>query len=74
MDTGLCIKNMIITRQGEHCLFRSFGLGAVTDRAGRIRRSDILNAVTKWYPQVTEVKVTQNEDGEYNVIVRGVGE
>lgn len=74
MNTGLCITNMITTRQGEHCLFRSFGLGAVTDRIGGLRRSDLSNAVAKWYPQVKEVSIKQRDDGAYDVTVKGGGE
>lgn len=70
MDTGECIKNMIITRQGEHCLFRSFGLGAITDRPGRIKKSDISTAIAKWYPQINGFSIVQTGDNDYTVKVR----
>ena len=57
MNTGQCIVNMLNCRQGEHCLFRSFGLGAVTDQVGRLRRAQITQEVAKWYPAVTSVQV-----------------
>ncbi len=72
MNTSECIKNMLNTRQGEHCLFRSFGLGAITDRVGRLYRSDISNAVEKWYPNVTDIVVKQNSDS-YDVQIREIG-
>ena len=71
MDTGTCIKNMIITRELEHCLFRSFGLGSITDRPGRIRKSDISTALATWYPQVSGFTIKQSGDNEYIVKVEG---
>lgn len=77
MDTGKCITNMITTRQGEHCMFRSFGLGHVTDRVGMLRRSDIVREIAKWYPNVRSVDVEMKGNGripgnsEYNVTVIG---
>ena len=73
MDTGLCITNMMNCRQGEHCLFRTFGMGAETDRVGKLRKSDITTAVAKWYPQVVSVDVKNRGDGVYDVKVTGNG-
>ena len=70
-NTGQCIVNMLNCRQGEHCLFRSFGLGAVTDQVGRLRRAQITQDVAKWYPAVASVQV-EVRDGEYNIRVSEV--
>ena len=71
MDTGQCIVNMLNCRQGEHCMFRAFGLGHVTDQVGRLRKVQITQEVAKWYPNVTEI-VIDTRDNEYNIRVRGV--
>lgn len=69
MDTGECIKNMIITKKGEHILFRAFGLGAITDRPGRLRKSDLSTAIATWYPQINGFSIVQTGDNEYDVRV-----
>ena len=71
MDTGECIKNMIITRKGEHVMFRAFGLGSITDRPGRIKKSDLSNAIATWYPQVDGFSIQSTGDNEYIVKVEG---
>lgn len=71
MDTGQCIVNMLICRQGEHCLFRSFGLGQVTDQAGRLRKGQVSQELAKWYPNVRSVKIEQRGE-TYNIRVTGV--
>lgn len=73
MNTGQDIVNMLNCKQGEHCLFRSFGLGQVTDQVGRMRRSQVVQEVAKWYPNVTSVSI-EIRDGEYNIRVNGLGE
>ena len=70
------IINMIKCRQGEHCLFRTFGLGAITDDIARVSRSLVQVEVNKWFPgnTVYEVKQSgQNSKGEfeYNIRIRG---
>lgn len=71
MDTGKCITNMLNTRAGEHCLFRSFGVAHLIDRPGRFRRSDVSNACARWYPQVSAVNVKYIGDDRYDVEIRG---
>jgi hypothetical protein len=71
MDTGQCITNMMNCKQGEHCLFRSFGLGVEVDRMGKLRRADITTAMSKWYPQVSTVNIQSNGNGVYDVTVTG---
>lgn len=73
MNTGNDIVNMLKCRRGEHCLFRSFGLGAITDQVGKLRKGQIVQELAKWYPQITDVNITIRGD-EYIVKVRGVGE
>ena len=70
MDTGKCIVNMINCRPGEHCLFRSFGLGVV-DQMGRLRKSQVTQELARWYPNVKLTKF-EIENGEYNVRTEGV--
>lgn len=76
-NTGENITNMIKCRKGEHCLFRSFGLGAYTDNLHRITRSTLQVEVNRWFPGNTIVSFstqTANEKGEflYNIDVRGL--
>lgn len=71
MDTGKCIVNMINCRPGEHCLFRSFGLGGVVDQIGRLRKSQVTQELARWYPNVKLTKF-EIENGEYNVRTEGV--
>lgn len=71
MNTGKCITNMLNTRAGEHCLFRSFGVAQIIDRLGRFRRSDVMNACARWYPQVTSVNLKSIGEDKYSVEVRG---
>ena len=49
-DIGKNICNMITCRDGEHCLFRSFGLGNSTDSANRLSRSRLQVEVNRWFP------------------------
>ena len=70
MDTGRNIVNMLNCRHGEHCLFRSFGLGHVTDQVGKLHKAQVTQEVAKWYPNVRSVEITQDGD-EYVIKVRG---
>jgi hypothetical protein len=71
MDTGKCIVNMLNCRQGEHCLFRSFGLGHVTDQVGRLRKAQVTQELAKWYPNVRSVEIVQQGE-TYNIRITGV--
>lgn len=71
MDTGQCVVNMINCRRGEHCLFRSFGLGDVTDQVGRLRKSQISQEVAKWYPNAASIKIEAKEGDEYQIQITG---
>lgn len=72
--TGQHIANMLRTRRGSHCLFRSFGLNT-TDSVGLLRKSMVSEEIARWYPSVKSIQVTrvggQIEKGEtiYNVTV-----
>ena len=70
MNTGQSIVNMLNCRQGEHCLFRSFGLGHVVDQVGRLRKAQITQELAKWFPDVRSVSV-EVRDGTYNIRVKG---
>lgn len=70
------IVNMIKCRRGEHCLFRTFGLGAETDNLSRLTRSKTQVEINRWFPGNTIVEFSQggqNSKGEfvYNISVRG---
>ena len=71
MDTGKCIVNMINCRPGEHCLFRSFGLGGVVDQMGRLRKSQVTQELARWYPDVRKVEMTIANE-EYHIRVTEV--
>lgn len=64
-----CILNCITTERGSLPMFRSFGLGVV-DQSGRIRRSQIQDQLSKFYPDIDGLTVTPNGD-TYNVSIRG---
>ena len=70
MNTGQDIVNMLNCRKGEHCLFRSFGLGHVTDQVGRLRKAQITQEVARWYPDVMSVSIAVR-DGRYDIRVVG---
>ena len=69
-NTGQDIVNMLNCRRGEHVLFRSFGLGHVTDQVGKLRKAQVTQEVAKWYPNVTTVSFEIRDD-EYNIRVTG---
>lgn len=75
--TGDNIVNMIKCVKGEHCLYRTFGLGSVTDDVNRLTRSAVQVEINRWFPgnTVTSIStISTSNDGEfiYNVQVRGV--
>ena len=70
MNTGQDIVNMLNCRRGEHVLFRSFGLGHVTDQVGKLRKAQVTQEVAKWYPNVTTVSFEIRDD-EYNIRLTG---
>ena len=70
MNTGQCIVNMLNCRQGEQCLFRSFGLGAVTDQVGYVRKAQITQELARWYPEVRAVEIRMI-DGTYQIRLEG---
>lgn len=76
-NTGQNIVNMITCRAGEHCMFRSFGMGGVVDEPNRITRNALQVDVNRWYPGVVVRSVDVKKasiDGhfEYKIDVRGV--
>ena len=75
-NLGENIVNMIQCRAGEHPLFRSFGLGGVTDDPNRITRNTVQVEINRWYPGtvvrgVTVNKANANGEFEYYIDVRG---
>lgn len=76
MSLGKNICNMIECRAGEHCLFRSFGLGGIVDNTNRVTRNALQVEVNRWYPAtiVESVKVeraTISGEFVYNIKVKG---
>ena len=70
------IANMIECVAGEHCLFRSFGLGGTVDSTNRITRNYIQSESNKWYPsviidEVTTKKASNDGSFEYYMKIRG---
>lgn len=70
------IVNLIKCRKGEHCLFRSFGMGSTTDDIPGITRSFVQVEVNRWFPGNTVLslqKSGENAKGEfvYNINIRG---
>lgn len=77
MGMGENICNMLECRAGEHCLFRSFGLGGTVDDPNRITRNNIQVHVNKWFPGViveaaTIEKATASGEFVYNIKCKGV--
>lgn len=75
-NTGKHIVNMIRTRQGEHPLFRAFGLGGVVDAPNRITRSTIQAEVVRWYPgaRVSSLRVDAADvSGEFSYTIKVEG-
>lgn len=70
------IVNLIKCRKGEHCLFRSFGMGSTTDDITGITRSFVQVEVNRWFPGDTVLSIQKNGEsvkGEfvYNINIRG---
>lgn len=75
-DISVNIANMIQCRAGEHPLFRSYGLGGITDSPNRITRNTLQAEVARWYPAVyikaVKVKNASKEGHfEYSIEVEG---
>ena len=77
MNTGKCIVNMIKCHKGEHCLYRSFGLGVETDGIIKPSRSELQVELNRWFPgnsvQSFELKSYNNKgEFDYNISIEGV--
>ena len=77
MSLGKNICNMIECRSGEHCLFRSFGLGGHVDDPNLITRNQIQVEVNRWLPSVIvesakAERATVSGEFVYNIKVKGV--
>lgn len=64
------IVNCMNCTQGEHILFRGFGLDAI-DRVGALRRSDISKPLRKYYPEIREFDLQRTGASVYSLIVAG---
>lgn len=66
-DNAKCIKNMIVCRAGEHCLFRSYGLGGCVDSPQGIPAGILRREVSRWYPGLrVRGVVVKHADGAGN--------
>jgi len=75
-NIGQNVANMIQCVAGEHCLFRSFGMGSVVDSPNRITRNSLQVEVNRWFPSVVVDSVGVKEAGSdgvfsYTVNIRG---
>ena len=61
---GEHIAHAIECRQGEHVLFRSFGLGHIVDQNVRLTRSMVQSMVSTWYPSSVVIDVIREPAGE----------
>ena len=74
-DLSKNVANMIKCAPGEHCLFRSFGVGEV-DAPTRLTRNALQVEVNKWLPSVTIQSlsvdnVTPEGYFEYSIQIKG---
>ncbi len=65
-----CVVNCLRCRRGSYPLFRGFGLDA-TDQVGRIRRAQVQQQVSAYFPDITDVRILQMGRDEYRVNIRG---
>lgn len=65
-----CIMNCLITERGSYPLFRGYGL-AVTDQRGSIRRSQIQQQLSKYYPDIDGLEIKQTSMHDYTIRVTG---
>lgn len=65
-----CVVQCLKTMRGSYPLFRGFGMDAV-DQVGAIRRAQIQRQISAYYPDITGVKMSRNEQGKYIVEIRG---
>lgn len=70
-NTGQCIVNCLKCRRGNHPLFRNFGLN-VTDLPYKLRRGQIQEQISMFYPDVTDVSITQKGENSYDVNIKAV--
>lgn len=64
-----CILNCLTTERGSLPMFRSFGLQAI-DQRGRLRRSQIQEQLSTFYPDIDDLAVIPN-GGNYKISIRG---
>lgn len=65
-----CILNCITTERGSMPLFRSFGLD-ITDQRTRLKRAQIQAQLSEYYPDITDLEITQTAQNTYRIDVRG---
>ena len=65
-----CILNCITTERGSMPLFRSFGLD-ITDQRTRLKRAQIQAQLSEFYPDITDLEITQTAQNTYRIDVRG---
>lgn len=70
MSTLNNIINCMNCLQGEHILFRSFGLNVI-DHVGSLRRSDISEQLRKYYPEIRDFDLQRTGESIYSLTVAG---
>lgn len=76
-NIGQNIVNMIKCREGEHVLFRSYGLGADVDSTHGWSFGRVSVAMARWYPatklkNLSVNKANINGEFSYTIDVEGV--
>ena len=65
-----CVVNCLNTEVGSYPLFRGFGINA-TDQNARLKRSQIQSQLSKFYPDINDLKVVQKDEDTYSISITG---
>lgn len=68
-----CIVNGIQCKRGSHVLFRQYGLN-ITDQPERLRRIQILELCSRYYPDVIGLSIYQKSESKYDVQIKAIGD
>ena len=65
-----CLLNCIITNRGSLPMFRGYGLD-VTDQTGGLRRSQIQEQLSIYFPDVKDLDIQRTSESTYKINVTG---
>lgn len=65
-----CLLNCIITNRGSLPMFRGYGLD-VTDQNGGLRRSQIQEQLSIYFPDVKDLDIQRTSESTYKINVKG---